>query len=109
MGPRLYDLVSLLNDSYVTHDAAFVSEMKSAFFEGSRGDPGGIESEYDLAALQRNLKALGTFGFQIAARGNDVYLRYVAPTLALVRDNLERNRRWDRLGRTLARHLPELG
>jgi hypothetical protein len=68
-----------------------------------------VSREYDLAALQRNLKALGTFGFQISERGNDVYRRYLSHTLGLVRANLERNPQWDRLRRVLARHLPELG
>jgi hypothetical protein len=105
MGPRCYDLVSLLNDSYVERDEGLVSEMREFFASRMSAD---VETEYDLAALQRNLKALGTFGFQIASRGNDVYLPYVSRTLALVRENLARNRRWSRLERTLGRHLPEL-
>jgi hypothetical protein len=105
MGPRCYDLASLLNDSYVAHDAALVRELKDRFHRETGAD---VEAEYDVAALQRNLKALGTFGYQISARGNDVYRRYVPHTLALVRANLEANPRWDRLGTALARHLPEL-
>ena len=34
-------------------------------------------------ALQRNLKALGTFGFQTTTRGNPVYIQYIPRTLAL--------------------------
>lgn len=106
MGPRCYDLVSLANDSYVVHDGELVAEMKDRFASAVRAD---VASEYDLAALQRNLKALGTFGYQISVRGNDVYLPYLSHTLGLVRANLERNPRWDRLRRVLGRHLPELG
>ncbi len=106
MGPRCYDLVSLANDSYVVHDDDLVSEMKDRFASAAGAD---VAREYDLAALQRNLKALGTFGYQISERGNDVYRRYLHHTLGLVRANLERNSRWDRLRRVLARHLPELG
>jgi aminoglycoside/choline kinase family phosphotransferase len=105
MGPRCYDLASLLNDSYVTHDAALVREMKELFSRETGAD---IAGEYGVAALQRNLKALGTFGYQIAARGNDVYRRYIPHTLELVRANLEANPRWDRLRSKLSRHLPEL-
>jgi aminoglycoside/choline kinase family phosphotransferase len=105
MGPRCYDLASLLNDSYVAHGASLVGEMKDLFSRETGADVG---AEYDVAALQRNLKALGTFGYQISARGNDVYRRYVPRTLALVRANLEANPRWDRLRSALARHLSEL-
>lgn len=105
MGPRCYDLVSLANDSYVAHDAELVAEMKEHFASAAGAD---VSSEYDLAALQRNLKALGTFGYQISARGNDVYRRYLSHTLGLVRANLERNSRWDRLRRVLGRYLPDL-
>ncbi len=105
MGPRCYDLASLLNDSYVAHPAPFVGEMKELFARESGAD---VSAEYDVAALQRNLKALGTFGYQIQIRGNEVYRRYVAHTLALVRANLEANPRWDRLRAALAKHLPEL-
>ena len=40
-------------------------------------------------ALQRNLKALGTFGYQTTARRNPVYIQYIPRTLRYVRDNLE--------------------
>ena len=39
-------------------------------------------------ALQRNLKALGTFGYQTTARRNPVYIQYIPRTLHYVRDNL---------------------
>ncbi len=105
MGPRCYDLASLLNDSYVTHEGSLVREMKDVFSRETGADVG---AEYDVAALQRNLKALGTFGYQISARGNDVYRRYIPQTLALVVANLEANPRWDSLRSALAKHLPEL-
>ncbi len=79
--------------------------MKDFFADRADAD---VRAEYDVAALQRNLKALGTFGYQIAERRNDVYRRYIPHTLSLVRANLEANPRWDRLRSGLARHLPEL-
>jgi N-acetylmuramate 1-kinase len=106
MGPRCYDLVSLANDSYVVHEDELVADMKDRFASAVGAD---VASEYDLAALQRNLKALGTFGYQISVHGNQVYVQYVSHTLGLVRANLERNPRWDRLRRVLGRYLPELG
>jgi aminoglycoside/choline kinase family phosphotransferase len=106
MGPASYDLVSLLRDSYVEHDRDFVAEMKEAFRRASGGVD--VESQFDLMSLQRNLKALGTFGFQISVRKNDVYRQYVDRTLGLVRENLVRNHQWDGLRAVLANHLPEI-
>jgi aminoglycoside/choline kinase family phosphotransferase len=106
LGPRCYDLASLLNDSYVVHEPELVAEMKELFHRGTGAD---VAGEYDTAALQRNLKALGTFGFQIGVRGNEVYRQYVPHTLSLVRADLEARPRWDRLRTLLAAHLPELG
>jgi aminoglycoside/choline kinase family phosphotransferase len=59
-------------------------------------------------ALQRNLKALGTFGFQTTSRGNPVYIQYIPRTLAYARMNLDRDPRFARLRDLLAAHLEEL-
>ena len=48
-------------------------------------------------ALQRNLKALGTFGYQTTARRNPVYIQYIPRTLRYVRDNLEQLPQFGRL------------
>ena len=105
-GPRAYDLASLLNDSYVVHTPDFVAAMTDRFERALDVD---LSEDYDVVALQRNLKALGTFGYQIGHRDNAVYERYVEGTLAMVRANLERNPRWDSLRRILARHCEEIG
>ena len=98
LGPRSYDLMSLVRDPYVaTGDAArppfrepdLVARFRDA--AGVRGNAPELLAEFDAVALQRNLKALGTYGFQVSRRGNDVYRRYVAPTLRMVRENLERH------------------
>ncbi len=110
MGPMTYDLVSLVRDSYVEHDEEFVGEMIEEFRCGVKGIevPDDFESELDLMSLQRNLKALGTFGFQISVRGNDLYEPYISPTLELVRSNLVRNNRWSGLRKILSVYLAEI-
>jgi aminoglycoside/choline kinase family phosphotransferase len=115
MGPDTYDLVSLLRDSYVDLTEAQVDELM-AFFLALRAQgstPAGAEVQrfrdrFDVMALQRNLKALGTFGFQAATRGNPVYIQYMPRTVAYVRSNLERHARFGRLRELLAAALPEL-
>jgi len=109
MGPVSYDLVSLLRDSYVGLDADFAEEMSARFCSlTSHVSPRRLRDELDLVALQRNLKALGTFGYQCTVRRKSVYEQYVPRTLELVRVNLSRNPRWDGLRRILAAHVPEL-
>ncbi len=74
LGPDTYDLVSLLRDSYVDFTEPQVEEL-IAFFLALRGawgaaaDPQEFRRRFDLMALQRNIKALGTFGFQTTSRG----------------------------------------
>jgi aminoglycoside/choline kinase family phosphotransferase len=117
MGPDTYDLVSLLRDSYMDFSEREVDEL-IAFFLALRGvgaDRPGADQEadtfrrrFDLMALQRNLKALGTFGFQTTARANPVYIQYIPRTLAYVRHNTERYGRFGRLREILAAHVEEL-
>ncbi len=114
LGPDTYDLVSLLRDSYVDLPEQQVEEL-IAFFLALRGTPDGRADErqefrrrFDLMALQRNLKALGTFGFQTTGRGNTVYIQYIPRTLSHVKANLARYTRFHRLRALLAEHLDEL-
>ena len=85
-----------------------------AYFLALRGPAGAppdsqlFRARFDVMALQRNLKALGTFGFQAATRVNPVYIQYMPRTLAYVRANLERHARFGRLRELLADALQEL-
>ena len=93
LGPDTYDLVSLLRDSYVDLPEQTVDEL-IAYFLALKGRRAAAEREFrrrfDVMALQRNLKALGTFGYQTTARRNPVYIQYIPRTLRYVRNNLAR-------------------
>jgi len=113
MGPDTYDLVSLLRDSYVDFTEAQVESLIAFFLalrEGRQAssDPEEFRRRFDLMALQRNLKALGTFGFQTTSRQNTVYIQYIPRTLNFARGNLVRHPRFARLRELLAEHLDEL-
>jgi N-acetylmuramate 1-kinase len=109
MGPDTYDLASLLRDSYVD-----ITELELdsflAYFLAVKGITDVVEfrRRFDLMALQRNLKALGTFGYQAAARSNPIYIQYIPRTLKYVRDNVEKYTRFTRLRDVLATHIDEL-
>jgi N-acetylmuramate 1-kinase len=115
MGPDTYDLVSLLRDSYVDLTPSQVDELIAYFLALTRGpahqsaDDGAVFRErFDLMALQRNLKALGTFGFQTTTRSNGVYIQYMPRTLSYVKATLARYPRFGRLHDLLSGVVPEL-
>src|SRR3954453_6189445 len=72
MGPDTYDLVSLLRDSYVDLPDTTLDELSAYFLalKGVRETEQTFGERFHLMALQRNLKALGTFGYQTTARRN---------------------------------------
>jgi aminoglycoside/choline kinase family phosphotransferase len=81
--PRAYDPVSFAWDAYMD-----LGRLRKPFLADleERGLLPGMDQVY-LTALQRNLKALGTFGFQVHTRGHKSYTRYVARTLRHVAAN----------------------
>ena len=114
MGPDTYDLVSLLRDSYVDLTSAQVDELIAYFLALTHGPvvdadvEADFRSRFDVMALQRNLKALGTFGYQTVTRGNPVYIQYIPRTLNNVRSNLAKYPRFARLHELLAGIIEEL-
>jgi aminoglycoside/choline kinase family phosphotransferase len=115
MGPDTYDLVSLLRDSYVDLSSTQVEELIAFFLAVKYGAAGVSQADavefrrrFDVMALQRNLKALGTFGYQTVTRGNPVYIQYIPRTLNYVRANLAKYPRFARLRELLADLIEEL-
>jgi aminoglycoside/choline kinase family phosphotransferase len=114
MGPDTYDLVSLLRDSYVDLSEDRVDELIHVFLK-LRGEQGATTAaaaefrrRFDLMSIQRNLKALGTFGHQTTSRNNPVYIQYIPRTLSYVRTNLERYPRFGRLREVLGGMIEQL-
>ena len=110
MGPATYDLASLLRDAYVELDETFIAEAAEAFRRQALPDePREVfERRFDLMCVQRNLKALGTFGYMDVVRGNRVYLQYVPRTLTHARRNLARLPELADLHRRLSTYIEEL-
>jgi aminoglycoside/choline kinase family phosphotransferase len=110
MGPATYDLASLLRDAYVDVPEELQEGLKERFRQtAAPGEPREVfRRRFDLMCVQRNLKALGTFGYMATVRQNPVYLPYIPRNLAHARHNLSRYPELERLWRTLLRHVPEL-
>jgi N-acetylmuramate 1-kinase len=112
MGPDTYDLASLLRDSYVDITDRDLDDLVAYFLalkgQAQHRDADAFRQRFDLMALQRNLKALGTFGYQTATRRNPVYIQYIPRTLRYARTNLEKYPRFARLRELLSAHVEEL-
>lgn len=76
VGPLTYDPVSLLLDCYVVLPESLVRTLWAEV-----ADRVPDETAWVQTALQRHVKALGTFGYQVARRGKTVYLPAMRNTL----------------------------
>ncbi len=95
LGPRVYDLVALLSDSYQSFARSFIEARLDEYAklhdldESGRADVG---REFDIVTVQRKLKDAGRFVFIDRVRGNPSFLQFVEPTIEKVRLALDRLR-----------------
>jgi len=83
IAPRYYDLVSLAFDSYL--DLGGAREALWLGREWKEND----RRQLRLTALQRNIKALGTFAYQTYACDYPAYARYIPRTLRHICGHLQ--------------------
>ena len=106
MGPPSYDLASLLRDSSLDLEADFQDEG-IRYFLTLRKDLGEEEfrEEFGRMALQRNIKDLGTFGYQVHHLGNAEYRQYIPRTVRMVRGAMASDLRYHDLFPILEKHV----
>jgi len=116
LGPSSYDLVSLVFDSYVPlapdtrlellHEGFDVIEKLSGTAIATRA-----REEWRPMLLQRQLKAIGSFGFLTVDKHKGDYLKNVAPALQTLLDAGVQDARWPflsgKLIQILAKSLPD--
>ncbi|HEU4404034.1 MAG TPA: phosphotransferase [Polyangiaceae bacterium] len=93
LGPRVYDLVALLNDSYQTFDRAFVEARLDEFAAAAGLGAAGRDElgrQFDLVTVQRKLKDAGRFVFLDRVKQNPSFLPFVEPTLEKARASMAR-------------------
>jgi aminoglycoside/choline kinase family phosphotransferase len=114
LGPRQYDLVALLRDSYVELPADLVDGMIHRYLEtfAAAGGPRlayrPFRETFDLLTVQRKLKDAGRFVFIDRVKGNPGFLPSIPASLRYVREALLRRPDLGELQAILARHVPEL-
>jgi hypothetical protein len=109
MGPYTYDAASLLRDSSLDLDEALVQEMIERLISSLGADPEEFRRDFDLMALQRNVKDLGTFAYLATVLGRGSYLEYVPRTIRSIRATLVRERRFHFVYPALDRHILSYG
>jgi aminoglycoside/choline kinase family phosphotransferase len=114
IGPRQYDLVALLRDSYVELDWKFVDEMLDVYLaafhkeSGTRIDAGPFKDFFDLLTVQRKLKDAGRFEYINRVKGNPGYLVSIPASLRYVKSALGRRRELAPMQKIIARYVPEV-
>jgi aminoglycoside/choline kinase family phosphotransferase len=93
LGPRVYDLVALLSDSYQTFDTPFIEERLDEYATHmgvSAAERAQIRREFDFVTVQRKLKDAGRFIFIDRTHKNGTFLEFVEPTIKKARAAMER-------------------
>ena len=96
LAPYAYDLAALLKDPYMALPSAMRDELCMEYRNALAGLDYPVPEEefrrhYTLASLQRNMQALGAYGFLSLVKGKMRYLDYAAPCLEFLIDGLERS------------------
>jgi aminoglycoside/choline kinase family phosphotransferase len=109
-GPRQYDLVALLRDSYVELDWPLVEAMLNRYVDrlGAPVDRGEFIAFFDLLTVQRKLKDAGRFVFIDQVKKNPSFLVHIPSSLGYVKAALARRPDLAQVAEILARYVPEL-
>lgn len=113
-GPRQYDLVALLRDSYVELEPSFVDKMLDRYiaaFEkesGERIDRKGFKGFFDLLTVQRKLKDAGRFEYINRVKGNPGFLVSIPASLRYVKTAFSRCPELNRLQEIVSKYVPAL-
>jgi len=93
LGPRVYDLVTLLNDSYQDFDRTFIASRLDDYAAACRLTPqerAELDRQFDWVTVQRKLKNAGRFVFIDRVNGNPSFLKFMELTMARAKASLAR-------------------
>ncbi|MEK6706297.1 MAG: phosphotransferase [Candidatus Poribacteria bacterium] len=94
MGPAVYDLASLLRDSYYQLEECQVTRLIDYYLARWEAMTGNHVKKdvfiysFDMMAIQRNFKAIGSFASFLNHRGDTTYLKYIGNTFENIRRTL---------------------
>ena len=106
LGPRVYDLVALLCDSYVSLDLDLQESMIERYAALRRIQPSALRREFWLVALHRKLKDAGRFIYIDRVRENPDFLQWYPQSLVYVGRALGQAPGFEALERLLREAIP---
>lgn len=107
MGPYIYDLVSLLRDSYIQLSPKEVETLVKYYAEKRKFDIEKVMKEFHLVTVQRKMKDSGRFVYIDRVKKNPNYLKFIAPSLSYVKNALTNLPEHKKLYDFLSDILPE--
>ncbi|MEK6576899.1 MAG: phosphotransferase [Nitrospirota bacterium] len=114
MGPTVYDLASLLRDSYLQLDEKLLEELivyycsKIMEASGNAPDKKRFRQLFDLMSVQRNMKAVGRFVYIKEVKNNNSYIQYIPATLNYIKKNLQKYPDLKSLQTILSKYVREI-
>ena len=105
-GPRVYDLVALLCDSYVSLDRELQHAMIDRYAALRRIDPEELRDEFRWVTLHRKLKDAGRFIFIDRVRKNSDFLQWFPQSLVYVGRAIDETPSLSRFGEVLSTAIP---
>ncbi len=110
LGPPSYDLVSLCFDSYIPLTSGerrdLIEQGIQTLVSTNRSlNRDQLEAEIGPMLLQRQLKAIGSFGYLTVKKNRGNYLRNIAPALATLEVSLIEDDRWPFLSKVMVREI----
>jgi aminoglycoside/choline kinase family phosphotransferase len=117
MGPLPYDLVSLVCDRGTAGmlGPEVVQALVDHYLHRLHAEGGPAMGRHDFlelfdyVAVQRGLKAIGTFAYMTVVHGRRQYLPYIPPTLTAIKPLLRRHSLLRPLAHLLHRYVPSWG
>jgi hypothetical protein len=106
LGPRVYDLVALLCDSYLSLDLDLQESMIERYAALRRIQPSALRREFWLVALHRKLKDAGRFIYIDRVRENPDFLQWYPQSLVYVGRALGQAPGFEALKRLLKGTIP---
>ncbi len=107
LGPAVYDLASLLKDSYYQLSEVQIDRLIDHYLmtwqkaTGERLDKAQFTLAFDMMSVQRNFKAIGSFASFLNRRGDATYLKYIGNTFENIRRTLLKHPRYANLREVL--------
>ena len=108
LGPDVYDIVSLLRDSYVELDPKTFDTLFNYYCQQKNITPTtDFLKTFDRMTLQRKLKDTGRFVYIDQVKGNSSFLKSIPPSLRYVQTALERQKEFSPFYKCLKKYVPE--